>query len=489
MSRPAAGRLPRVALPGALALLAAASAARALDLGHRLPRHLGHAAPHAPWLALASAGWLALGCLAAHLARRALRGGVVLPRRAARSTRLLAYGLAAASLPAMAWGGVKPDLVYEAGVALVAALAAAALVFPEPARALPARAVAALDLAAGNALLAVLGLEAALALHARVDTSVLYLRHADPASVRLARMRLAPGSLHLGDRVNADGYHDEPFREARTPGTARLAFIGDSFGTTVVPRARNVAGLLEQGLGRWTGQPHEVCNFSIPGVGPPEYLEVLRHEVPRFRPDRAVLAFFVGNDVVRDYGPGGACRLYHPEAWYLHAVLRKLALMARPEGRGTQGRVPAPDEPTYSEEEFLAIERDRLRVCRDPPDDEQAGRWDHTLGLLGDLVREAGPGLVVLLIPDEFQVDDALWGHVVEAAPGGPQAYDRGRPQRVIGEYLRRLGAAVADPLDALREAARGAPVYQPRDTHWNARGHQVAAEVLLAALAAMAGE
>ena len=83
----------------------------------------------------------------------------------------------------------------------------------------------------------------------------------------------------------------------------------------------------------------------------------------------------------------------------------------------------------------------------------------------------------VLLIPDEFQVEDALWAEL--ELPH----LERERPQQLLLRELGRLGIATCDLLPRLRAVEPLADgrrhLYHLRDTHWNTRGNRVAAEAL----------
>jgi hypothetical protein len=141
---------------------------------------------------------------------------------------------------------------------------------------------------------------------------------------------------------------------------------------------------------------------------------------------------------------------------------------------------PSKEMPTFSEEAFLGIEKDRVQVCIPKI-------YDKEFRLVGEgllyLKEEVGPGLLVVLIPDEFQVNDTLWTTLT----GNDPKYDRELPQKLIGSFCRKNGIRVLDLVPALREAEKGGRCYHLRDTHWNARGNKVAgeniAEVILSAL------
>ena len=98
------------------------------------------------------------------------------------------------------------------------------------------------------------------------------------------------------------------------------------------------------------------------------------------------------------------------------------------------------------------------------------------------LHEETGPKLRVVVIPDEFQVEDALWDEAVREpdAPG----LDRLQPQRRILRWCGERGVPCLD----LWPAFRAVPpledgdrhLYHDRDSHLNARGHEIVARELV---------
>ncbi len=85
-----------------------------------------------------------------------------------------------------------------------------------------------------------------------------------------------------------------------------------------------------------------------------------------------------------------------------------------------------------------------------------------------------------MLIPDEFQVDDALWS-AIEARAQAP--LDRDRPQRLLNAWLAENSFEVLDLLPHLRAEPPlddGRPhLYHRADTHFNARGNDATARAL----------
>jgi hypothetical protein len=97
-----------------------------------------------------------------------------------------------------------------------------------------------------------------------------------------------------------------------------------------------------------------------------------------------------------------------------------------------------------------------------------------------------------MVIPDEYQVNDALWERLLPRAriytpslsPAESRAaFERDYPQRRIREWATARGVRLLDLLPALREAERKGRTYHRRDTHWNAHGNRVAGRELARAL------
>lgn len=341
----------------------------------------------------------------------------------------------------------------------------------------------------------------AMALCAEIVLRVVAAVHPSPlfrvtatANEVFARYRKLPGETHLGFPCDERGFCD---RLVRAPGTRLVACIGDSFGFGLVPHGLHYTTVAEQALG-----DVEVYNASVIAAGPAEYLRLLVDDVLPLRPDAIVIALFAGNDVEE------SARFAARWSFLAHVFCRDRLMLAvlperlltfahesadhraRGDGRAVgaiQGEDAAPDTrlpwlddptleaPTMSESTFLTVERRRAAfVCAG---DDAAAYAPCFAALDAILAAARGTPIAFVLIPDEFQVEDALWAQVAE--PG----FERERPQRILGAWLRERGVAVLDLLPALRgvEAlADGARhVYHVRDTHWNRRGNAIAGDAL----------
>lgn len=352
------------------------------------------------------------------------------------------------------------------------------------------------------ALLIELGLRGVAALH-----PLPILARDDSVAHKLRTYRLPPGQLRWGFPCNSAGYYDEEFLPAAERATPVAVMIGDSFSAAVVPHHFHFTTVCERTLGRGA-----VYNMGVPAIGPAHYLHLLRHEALPLRPAVIAVNLFIGNDlddVARGGARGGLLRSWLSRDELLGFVVpQRLWRIAAEQQRheaplALQGeqlvtrRLGTPaelvdafpwlgdhrlEQPTFSAPAFLDIETRRAAAaCR--PD----ASFEALFATLLEMQRAAGgTPLVLVLIPDEFQVEDPLWRDVVAALPD--TALERDRPQALLAEFCARHGIPVLDLLPLLR-AVRQEPdgwrhCYHLADTHFNARGNRVAGEAMAGLLA-----
>jgi len=371
----------------------------------------------------------------------------------------------------------------------------------------------AVDLVAFNlCLLAVLA-EGGLLLAARWSGSPLLALDVDePArTVRSRKLSQPAGRLRFGFPVNSQSHYDEEFVPGRA-GRPVPAMIGDSFSYGVVPHRYHFSTVCERRMGV------AVDNFGYPAIGPLEYRHLLRTEVLPLAPDVVAVNVFVGNDVARSVPR--PVRYRRLSRWLdrgnllVYQLPRRLRIMldeqgAQPRsapvgmlhGEGAQRRLatveeltavypwledPAREPPTVSRDRFLEIEEKRAAAICDPARADFAALF----AVLRDMRRLAGKTpLVVQLIPDELQVNDALWKRLRLGLDGRELVRDL--PQQVLVPWLEAEGIPYLDLLPVLREQcaphSRGAGhCYHFRNTHFNARGNRVAGEAMARFLAPM---
>lgn len=335
-------------------------------------------------------------------------------------------------------------------------------------------------------------LELALRAIDRAQPSALLARGRSQPGAALERNRPKPGTLRFRVPCNSQGHYDEEFAVRRT-GEQRIAVIGDSFSQGSVPLAWHYTSVAERQLGI------PVDNYGIAGIGVAEYAHLLRTEVLPRDPSVVVIALFAGNDL--DVTPSEDHRSWEADWLDSSSVLvrllpRRLARIAEERSRkqglvaqvaGSADQRSGVDEqlypwladcaleiPTMSLEGFMRLERERERALAAWPASQAA-----ELALQLDEMRRAcgDRRFLVLLIPDELQVEDSLWNSV------RTEGVERDRAQQLLCEALGSRGIEVLDLLPILRASAPLTDgrlhLYHLQDTHWNARGNAVAGRAL----------
>lgn len=329
----------------------------------------------------------------------------------------------------------------------------------------------------GLSILLTFGLaEGALRLLARGSDSPLFAPIDATAATHLRHWRARPHTPYQDAKMNSLGYFDDEFQVERRAGTHRIVALADSFGTGVVRLRENYLTRLESRLGE--ARPTEVLNFGVPAIAPADYLYLWRTEARRYDPDLVLVSFFVGND----FDVRKRRSILHADSSMVITVIKRIAA-ARGVANAPDERAPGGshintlgEEDTFTEEAYLALERARLRICRKEPGRSTRRRYESTFRVLTEMHDVIGEKLRLVIIPDEYQVNDALFAQL---AGDEPDAFDRAIPQRRLAEFLRTRGIPFLDLTPALRAAESEGSTYKPRDTHWNARGNAVAARAI----------
>jgi hypothetical protein len=270
-------------------------------------------------------------------------------------------------------------------------------------------------------------------------------------------------------------------------GTIRILGLADSFG--LAGGAANYHSLLEESLAA-KGLRVEVVNLSVVAYSLDQELRMLQHWGARYEPDVILHGFFVGNDfappgppkmtyrgISVDRVPG--TRSWSPQnlmsmqwlAQWRHVLadrrLRETERQKNPDG-------------SFSRANFLRIERTRLSTCRRPR--TRGEPWPHTTLLLDQIGQEArriDAAHVIVVHPDQFQVEPALAEEIVRAYQLNPADYDLDLPLKYLHAYASSRGTPLIDLTPAFRSQGRDGGLYLPLDTHYNAAGNRIATEVI----------
>jgi hypothetical protein len=300
------------------------------------------------------------------------------------------------------------------------------------------------------------------------------------------RFRPAPGTLKYGFPINSHGFSDVEFQTAKRQNTYRILGVGDSFAFGVVPYEDEYLTLLKHSITR-QNEAVEVINMGIPNTGPADYLSLIAREGLPLSPNMVLLSFFVGNDFTDNAPPERGHIVRHLLSnLYLSRLARALIALSK-------GVPLAPiftryddNSVTFDNATYLKIEAERANILRRDAQSERlfraaAGFLDE----ISDLCRARGIKLVVLIIPDELQVDHALRERVISYAGLSEDALDIRLPNAFLHRALEERGVPYIDVLDPFMRNA-SSQLYRKNDSHWNIRGNRFAADLVAHALPAI---
>jgi hypothetical protein len=304
--------------------------------------------------------------------------------------------------------------------------------------------------------------------------------------------------------LNSRGFRTDEYAATRPPGVFRVVVLGDSFtfDSYGVPIEQMWHQVLERELAARSGRTVEVLSLSAPAVGPRFELRLWELEGRRLEPDLVVLAFFVGNDFTDEAGIPLEVGLesFLPRHSLAYRLVRNLVRLrgieshpppevaSARDGDGRGGyELPSyastydPTVPTFDEETFDRVERNRLLAMAGPDVERFDARFGDAAAVLERLARDVeatGAAFAVMIIPDQAQTDAGLRRRVRAQLSVPRGALDVDRPQRRLREYLASRRLPHLDLLPVFRPSA-GRGLYKRRDTHWSAAGNRLAGETL----------
>jgi len=322
--------------------------------------------------------------------------------------------------------------------------------------------------------------------------------------------------------TNSAGFHDVEHRLQKPHDVYRMAVLGDSFIEALqVPVEQGFAQQLQGALQGWLNEKRvEVINLGISGTGPSQYLQVLKARGLAYRPDLVVMAVHPANDFFDSYGPlsgsltkpyfeldpTGELRYIAPQTKAIGVVLSPLLRRSALFMQARKAITRMPIEAWFGRWGFLSPSfgvasvqpNDVLPVewyvyVIDPPDPwPEAYRITlRTIEESKKLAEQHGAAFLVMLIPPTATIEDR-WHEVLAPYPGSKHLkFDFARPSDAIMQQGRKLNFQVIDLTEPFKNAFQHDRLSYawPHGDHWNARGHQQAAQVVSSFLLAHRAE
>ena len=326
--------------------------------------------------------------------------------------------------------------------------------------------------------------------------------------------RLVSPEFDVEVSINGAGLRERPVDRAKPPATSRILVFGDSFVEGWGVAAEEcLSRRLEAHLIAPESAPRvQVLNFGVAGYGTDQASLFFESQGRHYAPDCVIIVFY-SNDLwnnasrrgigaERGYKPyfrpgrrGGlelrgvpvprarfwdvgdedpVSRWYRPdrylvENWHLYALLRRVLA---PEV--TQGEQRAFYGGLYSADaagEFAPV-------------------WDLTSRIIArfaERIRQSGARPLLVYAPSIVQVDGDHWRTKRELHGLVGEDYDLGKPNRILAAIAAQCDVPLVD-LDPVFAAANQDPPLYFRDSHWTARGHELAARTMAEAVRGLRG-
>jgi lysophospholipase L1-like esterase len=303
--------------------------------------------------------------------------------------------------------------------------------------------------------------------------------------------RVRPGALGS----NSLGFNDRE-RPPRSSDTIRVVILGDSFNWK--GGERNYTHLLEEEFVRsHPVPPVEILNAGFPMTHTGEQLALLKQTLPVLDPDLVVLAFFAGNDftdaqpyrkrivandALIDIDPRHEMRLFGRPILFQSRVWTLLTQEIRRRTKATQA-----DAGTLTPQAYDQVALVKLNFLH--RETRAGSRFGDNISFVREKIREMrdhlqqrGIAFAIVILPDEIQVDDRVLARVLDRYGLSRADYLIDLPQSIVQGIAREDGIPTLDLTSGFREAAarEATPLYLPENTHWNDRGNQLAASLLL---------
>lgn len=309
------------------------------------------------------------------------------------------------------------------------------------------------------------------------------------------------GKPHAEDytfQLNSSGFKDLEFSTKKDKNTFRIVSLGDSFSYGVVPYEYNYLTVLENNLNESQSDKQsnnsvrkinkvEVYNMGIIGTGPKDYLSLLVNEGLSYKPDLITLGLYLGNDFIDNKITAQERKILKDNDSYVITFLQGLIKIHG----NFKGHVHfkkdakyADQEATFGDGTYLKMLREKSMIFIKKPVD--ASFFQRAFDdALSDLIKikeiadyQKIP-LVIIIIPDEMQVNQRWQKAVVNDYHVSPDTFDFQLPNKILAKQLTKNNIAYLDLTDKFKEKGVQMFLYKPNDTHWNIAGNKLAADTI----------
>ncbi len=318
-------------------------------------------------------------------------------------------------------------------------------------------------------------------------------------SDKLLRYRGKPHENVMGYPLNSRGFRDREHPMVKPKDSYRILAVGDSFAFGSVPYPENYLTLLEEHLNSNSSREIEVVNMGIVAIEPPEYLRLVLSEGLSYDPDMVLLSLFTGNDfyhmLEKNMSPKKPKSFLYTYLYNTFKVLRHVDIFPLLRGQVTEDVAMDKceqyrDRIMYNINKYIRLDNGTPKVMVDAQNFKDINLNMASLYQLYSLLKGRGIELVIVLIPEEVQLDDFIQNYIRQFVDmqlnkgSSKHTVDFTIPNKDFREMFFR-NIKTIDLYDEFLARQNESPVsfYIECDGHWNKEGNREAAEIIYSEL------
>lgn len=165
-------------------------------------------------------------------------------------------------------------------------------------------------------------------------------------------------------RTNDEGWHDKAYSRTKTPGTFRIAVIGDSFTMPAGVALEHAWHTRIEDV--MNDEPNdrrfEVINFGVAGYDLRQYVAVLKAVAREYAPDLILVGFCAENDHQLGADPADVLADPLPRRWRANSYVFKLLTQLNYASHTAMSK-----RPTSAESDYVAAQFAELAAAADAP--------------------------------------------------------------------------------------------------------------------------
>jgi len=279
----------------------------------------------------------------------------------------------------------------------------------------------------------------------------------------------------------------------------RILGLGDSFSVYLADMKQNYNNILQQEfIGSRKGEV-EIVNAGMEGMGPGYYWHILNKFGDSIKPDLILVGFFLGNDfeeaefavVIGNFiiEPKDLSKRYSKYDQFRHLRVYRLLKNKYTRYREAQlkeqeaKRQPSQQVGTFSQETFLEFEKKRSWIFDKNNWELLHQKWrecSEVILEMKDWCDRRKIKLVIAILPDQFQVDQALREAVLTKYKNiAEKNLDLSYPDNLIVNFCRTHNINCLDMLGQFQEKGKTRMLYSLNHSHWNEAGNRLAADLI----------